>query len=91
MYMPHMLHIYCVPFSTCSQAISAVDLALWDVLGKLRNEPVYALLGGKTKVVIMLYACECSVCCISFQETLYISCNILLPQSCLCFFVHSIN
>lgn len=34
----------------CSQAISAVDLALWDLLGKLRKEPVYALLGGKTKV-----------------------------------------
>ena len=36
--------------SSCSQAISAVDLALWDLLGKLRKEPVYALLGGKTKV-----------------------------------------
>ena len=33
-----------------SQAMSAVDLALWDLLGKLRKEPVYALLGGKTKV-----------------------------------------
>lgn len=27
------------------QAISAIDLALWDLLGKLRGEPVYALLG----------------------------------------------
>ena len=27
------------------QAISAVDLALWDLLRKLRKEPVYALLG----------------------------------------------
>lgn len=29
-----------------------MDLALWDLLGKLRNEPVYALLGGKTKVCV---------------------------------------
>jgi len=25
-----------------------VDLAIWDCLGKLRKEPVYALIGGKT-------------------------------------------
>ena len=37
------------------QAISAVDLALWDLLGKLRNEPVWALLGGKTKERIPCY------------------------------------
>lgn len=42
--------------NACRQAISAVDLALWDLLGKLRNEPVYALLGGKTKVRLSSYS-----------------------------------
>lgn len=37
------------------QTISAVDLALWDLLGKLRNEPVYALLGGKVKPRLPVY------------------------------------
>jgi len=38
------------------QAISAVDLAIWDALGKLRGEPVYMLLGGKTKQRLPIYA-----------------------------------
>lgn len=38
------------------QAISAVDLALWDLLGKLRDEPVYALLGGKMVARLPVYA-----------------------------------
>ncbi|XP_033743613.1 L-rhamnonate dehydratase-like [Pecten maximus] len=37
------------------QAISAVDLAIWDLLGKLRGEPVYALLGGKVKERLPVY------------------------------------
>lgn len=37
-------------------AIGAVDLALWDCLGKLRGEPVYALLGGKSKEKLRIYA-----------------------------------
>ena len=37
-------------------AISAVDIALWDVLGKSARQPVYRLLGGKTKQRIPVYA-----------------------------------
>jgi L-rhamnonate dehydratase len=32
-----------------SYAISALDLALWDLKGKLLGEPVYSLLGGPQK------------------------------------------
>jgi L-rhamnonate dehydratase len=38
------------------QAISAVDLALWDALGKTHGVPVYQLLGGKTKERLPVYA-----------------------------------
>jgi len=37
------------------QALSAVDLALWDLLGKLRQEPVFMLLGGATKSILPMY------------------------------------
>ena len=37
-------------------AISAVDLALWDLLGRLRQEPVYAMLGGKVREELEIYA-----------------------------------
>lgn len=36
-------------------ALSAVDLALWDLLGILRDEPVYALIGGAARESISLY------------------------------------
>jgi L-rhamnonate dehydratase len=36
-------------------AISAVDLALWDLLGRLRGEPVYNLIGGLTRDEITFY------------------------------------
>lgn len=37
-------------------AISAVDLALWDLLGHLRQEPVYHLLGGAVRDELVFYA-----------------------------------
>lgn len=37
-------------------AVSAVDLALWDALGKLLDKPVYTLLGGPHKESLFCYA-----------------------------------
>ena len=38
------------------EAISAVDIALWDLMGKITGQPVYNLLGGKTRERIRVYA-----------------------------------
>lgn len=37
-------------------AISGVDLALWDLLAKVRKEPVHQLLGGPVRDELMFYA-----------------------------------
>lgn len=37
-------------------AISALDIALWDILGKATKQPVFKLLGGRTKPKIPVYA-----------------------------------
>jgi len=36
-------------------AISAVDIAIWDLMGKLTGKPVFKLLGGRTKEKIQVY------------------------------------
>jgi L-rhamnonate dehydratase len=37
-------------------AISAIDLAVWDLLGRLRDEPVHAMIGGAVRDAIEFYA-----------------------------------
>ncbi|ORY12390.1 nucleotide-diphospho-sugar transferase [Clohesyomyces aquaticus] len=35
--------------------ISVIDLAVWDLLGKIRNEPVYKMIGGATRERLNFY------------------------------------
>jgi galactonate dehydratase len=42
--------------SVLSAALSAIDIALWDLLGKYVNLPVYQLLGGKCRDKVRVFA-----------------------------------
>jgi L-lyxonate dehydratase len=37
------------------ESISAVDIAIWDILGKATNQPLYNLLGGRTRERVRVY------------------------------------
>ena len=39
-----------------SAALSGIDIALWDILGKSVNKPVYQLLGGKVRDKVRVFA-----------------------------------
>ncbi|MBM3263801.1 MAG: mandelate racemase/muconate lactonizing enzyme family protein [candidate division Zixibacteria bacterium] len=52
---------YCIALGRegmTSSAIGMVDAALWDLKGKILGQPVYNLLGGKTKDRLRVYASE---------------------------------
>ncbi|MCR5230039.1 MAG: mandelate racemase/muconate lactonizing enzyme family protein [Solobacterium sp.] len=42
--------------SVIMSALSAIDIALWDIKGKKLGVPVYQLLGGKTRDKVRVYA-----------------------------------
>lgn len=37
------------------RAVSAIDIALWDILGQSCGQPIYRLLGGKSREAIPIY------------------------------------
>lgn len=47
--------VYWLRGSVSLTALSAIDLALWDIKGKSLNTPLYNLIGGKSRERILVY------------------------------------
>ncbi|MBB5752201.1 mandelate racemase/muconate lactonizing enzyme family protein [Prosthecomicrobium pneumaticum] len=46
---------FCGPMGAEMRAISAIDVALWDLLGQIAGLPIHTLLGGRSRDRIRLY------------------------------------
>lgn len=60
---------------TYIEAISAIDIALWDITGKALGEPVCRLLGGPVRETVPAYATGCY-----YQGDNYLDYRATLPQ-----------
>ena len=49
-------HDFRHPSLYATPAMSAIDMALWDIVGKAANQPIYNLLGGKYHEKLRAYA-----------------------------------
>ncbi len=54
--MYSLIHDSRQPGTIHSSAISGIEMALWDIIGKKLNTPVYNLLGGRCRDRIRVYA-----------------------------------
>lgn len=55
----HLMYFHSYGYGTkgiSTQAISSVEIALWDIIGKYRNIPVYEMIGGLCRDKIKVYA-----------------------------------
>ena len=50
------LHDYRHPSLSYTPAMSAIEMALWDIVGKATNQPIYNLLGGQYHDQLRAYA-----------------------------------
>ena len=49
-------HLYLSGFLNITPAMSGIEMACWDILGKSLGVPVYTLLGGKVRDSVRVYA-----------------------------------
>jgi mannonate dehydratase len=73
-----------------NNALSGVDMALWDIKGKIANLPVYQLLGGKTRKAASVYVHASGMDFAEVEEDVqryldqgfkYIRCQVAVPGS----------